>query len=230
MISPHSRSRGGIWALSGALAVLALPGACVENLGRSEEPSPIVSVVVNSPEAVLCPEPKRSTDCSPIGPGESIDSGARLVHVSNEWTPITGFFSPGPLTRWIESKYLTPRDSLKKVRSSWPVRFLYFEQGDNVVYIDFQPVGSVTIKVTNLEGTDINLGHVFVAPGIMQVRTVAPSRSIVVYGGGYDSASNKMANPCEKFQGLFCVFGEFADERKPINDPWGECILDCDVK
>ena len=187
----------------------------------------VATLIVNQPNVYGYYIPDNPKTRFQVGWGEEILLIAEQKQQKN-WLKKKWFhvMPPNPKMKrwWIESKYLISQDALKKVNRNWPVRYLYYDGGECRSYYDFTPKGGVTIRLCE----ETYQGHVFEAPGIIEIRYPAPQFSERQDLMGYEKTTGKLFPRIVK--GAFSVQGLFTDSHKPVYDPDGNCLLDCPQK
>ena len=143
---------------------------------------------------------------------------------NNKWLHVTSKRYPkAPF--WIETKYLTSEDRLKKVTKDWPVRYLYASGPECMYYLNFKKTGEVDIAICE----DKAKGHVYRDGPIVKIpyRSKKYGRTLLV-GIDYLDENNQKLYHSATGPGEYLKQGLFTDPKKPVKDPFGKCILDCD--
>jgi len=100
---------------------------------------------------------------------------------------------------WVETKYLIDPKAMEKVTSGWPIRSLSYIEGDFQAQYAFSRDGSVRITHNDLYSRKVKkfVGHVFKAPGLIEIRFPAPRFDKVSLTTGYDENRKKINDPGE---------------------------------
>src|SRR5712692_2750731 len=120
---------------------------------------------------------------------------------------------------WVETKYLTDPKAMEKVTSGWPIRSLSYLDGDFQAKYAFSRDGSVRITHNDLYGRKVEkfVGHVFKAPGLIEIRFPGSRFDEVSLTAGYDEKRKKINDPGEpgaQKQELFPENNERVIQRK----------------
>ncbi len=159
----------------------------------------------------------------PIGHSFHIPREMRGKWEKSKWLRVTNGFTDY-VPYWIETKYLTSEDRLKKVTHDWPVRFYFTDDGVSCMYyLIFKKTGEVDIIICDENAK----GHVYRDGPIVRIPYVSKKFGVTLVGIEYFDEKTKKLHGITG-PGQYLAQGLFADPKKPVKDPFGMCVLDCD--